>query len=179
MQPEPWAAPSGWRSPAISTTALAGAVQEQVDRARAMAAGEHTARRPQREQRAAEGLDLLALLLVRLARTAGEQPRLGQVRREHGGARQDLLHESAVGLRRRAAARPDSATITGSTTTGVPAGSSSSARATAMRDLASCPSIPTLTASTPMSSITARTCASTISGGQRMDRVARPPCSGR
>ena len=59
---------------------------------------------------------------------------------------------------------PDSATITGSTTTGVPGGSSSSARATASVT-STVPNIPTLTASTPMSPTTARTWASTISAG--------------
>src|SRR5947209_11029922 len=59
---------------------------------------------------------------------------------------------------------PDSATITGSTTTGVPSGSPSIACATAST-VSTVPSIPTFTASTPMSSTTARTCASTISGG--------------
>src|SRR5580704_5859958 len=60
---------------------------------------------------------------------------------------------------------PDSDTITGSRTTGVACGSaSSSARATASI-VARSPSIPILTASTPMSSWTARTWAKMISGG--------------
>ena len=59
---------------------------------------------------------------------------------------------------------PDSATITGSITTGVASGSSASARATASIVTRS-PSIPILTASTPMSLATARTWATMISGG--------------
>jgi hypothetical protein len=66
----------------------------------------------------------------------------------------------ASGISRRA---PDSATITGSITTGVPAGSSSSASATASI-AGTAPTIPTLTASTPRSSTTARTCATIIRG---------------
>ena len=57
---------------------------------------------------------------------------------------------------------PLSATITGSTTTGLPA---TRPRASATASIvASSPSIPTLTASTPMSVATARTCARIISG---------------
>ena len=59
---------------------------------------------------------------------------------------------------------PDSATITGSITTGVVSGSSLSASATASI-VGLSPSIPILTASTPMSSATARTWARMISGG--------------
>ncbi len=59
---------------------------------------------------------------------------------------------------------PDSATITGSTTSGVPAGSSSSALATAAT-VSALPSIPILTASMPMSEATARTWATIMSGG--------------
>ena len=60
-------------------------------------------------------------------------------------------------------AAPLEATITGSTTTGA-SRTSSSAAATASIVVSS-PSIPTLTASTPMSSTTALTWATMISGG--------------
>ena len=63
---------------------------------------------------------------------------------------------------------PDSATITGSITTGVVSGSSLSARATASI-VGRSPSIPILTASTPMSSATARTWARMIVGRDRVD----------
>ena len=56
------------------------------------------------------------------------------------------------------------ATITGSMTTGVPGGNSASTSTTASI-VATVPSIPILTASTPMSVSTARTWAMMISGG--------------
>src|SRR3954471_8790992 len=59
---------------------------------------------------------------------------------------------------------PDSATITGSITTGTPSSSSSSARATAST-VSAVPSIPIFTASTPMSSATARTCSTMNAAG--------------
>ena len=58
---------------------------------------------------------------------------------------------------------PDSDTITGSSTTGVPAASRSSDAATAWM-VATVPSMPILTASTPMSSVTALTWATMTSG---------------
>ena len=67
----------------------------------------------------------------------------------------------ASGARRTA---PDSATITGSRTIGVLSGRYVRASATASI-VARSPSIPILTASTPMSSATARTWAMMISGG--------------
>ena len=69
----------------------------------------------------------------RSRRPRQQRPRLRHVRRQHARARQDLLDQRsarAPGSSRRA---PDSATITGSTTTGMPGGSSSSAAATAER----------------------------------------------
>ena len=65
---------------------------------------------------------------------------------------------------------PDSATITGSSTTGVPDGSSSSAATTASI-VSTVPSIPILTASTPMSEATARTWAMMMSGGMAWTAV--------
>ena len=58
---------------------------------------------------------------------------------------------------------PLSATITGSTTTGAP-GTRSSALTTATM-VSVVPSIPIFTASTPMSSATARTCSTIAAGG--------------
>jgi hypothetical protein len=59
---------------------------------------------------------------------------------------------------------PDSATITGSITIGVSAGSSASASRTA-KTVSAVPSMPIFTASTPMSSATDFTWAKIISGG--------------
>ncbi len=58
---------------------------------------------------------------------------------------------------------PDSATITGSITTGASPTYSSASRTA--RTVSAVPSIPILTASTPMSSATARTCATISSDG--------------
>jgi len=70
-----------------------------------------------------------------------------------------------------ASTEPEVATITGSNTTGTPR-SSSSTSATASA-VAGAPIMPIFTASTPISPITARICATTISGGTAW--IARTP----
>src|SRR5207249_8794563 len=106
-------------------------VEQQVDHARAVPAGEHHAARPLREH----GTDQLlrfCLLGAAVAVTprppalggpAGEGARLGQV----GVSTVARGRISSINTRRASgssSSAPDSATITGSTTTGVSAGSS-------------------------------------------------------
>ena len=101
-------------------------------------------------------------------RVARQQRRASaEVRRDDGGPRQQSLDERGSRGSGASSRAPDSATITGSTTSGVP-GSSRSSAVAPPRPAAS-PSIPVFTASTPMSSATARTC-STITSGARLHR---------
>ena len=152
VQPEPCAAPSGWRSPSISTAGPSPArVHEQVDRARAMPAGEHDVPRPERQQRPSERLDLGVLVGAGRTRSrAGERARLWQVRREHARARQDLPHQRAPGRRARAGARPTRRPSPGRPPRACPrAARRAPPRPRAI--ISAVPSMPTLTASTPMS----------------------------
>ena len=107
VQPEPCAAPSGWRSPGISTsrspskkTSVASSRWPPVTT---------TARGPERVHRARE------LLGVVVAPVAREHARLGQVRRHDGGPRQEPRRRSAARASGVEQPAPDSATITGST----------------------------------------------------------------
>ena len=79
-------------------------------------------------------------------------------------ARGRMSRTRAVSASSGSSRAPDSATITGSWTTGGSPGSASSAPATASI-VAMSPSIPIFTASTPRSSATTRICALMISGG--------------
>ena len=138
-------------------------VEEEVDRALAMATGDDDDARSQRQDRAPQGLGFLVLVFVAADRSIGQRAGLGQVWGETvaRGRISPTRARCASGSSKLA---PDSATITGSTTTGVSSGSSSSTPATAsVTSLV--PSIPTFTASTPMSSRTARTWAITICAG--------------
>ena len=137
VQPEPCAAPSGWRSPSmLRPRAVAARVDEQVDRARAVPAGEHDRARAERQharERAASASPVLAR--ARRRASAGERARLGQVRREHARARQDLARRARASASAASSRAPDSATITGSTTTGVPGGQLVERRRDRERDL--------------------------------------------
>ena len=141
MQPEPWAAPSGWRAPG-SRSALA--VEEDVDGLVAVAAGhDHRARARARARPARAPGVLRAPRRPRSTRASGT---LGVTTVARGSE----SSTSAACASSSSSRAPDSATMTGSTTTGVPAASRSSASATA-RDGRALPSMPILTASTPMS----------------------------
>ena len=78
-------------------------------------------------------------------------------------ARGRISERSAATASSASSRAPDSATITGSWTTGVPVGSASSSAAT-ISIVATSPSMPIFTASTPRSSATARTCPAMIWG---------------
>ena len=109
VQPEPWAAPSGCRSPGISTSSLA--VEEEVDQILAVAAGDDDRLRAQRQHAAGQ------LLLGRPLPRPGQLARLGDVRRgdrASGSSRST----SAARASSSSSTAPLSATITGSTTTG-------------------------------------------------------------
>ena len=80
---------------------------------------------------------------------AGELPRLGEVGRDDGGAAAGPARSAPPSRSGRAARRRSATTITGSTTTG--ASPTRSSASTTASIVGSSPSIPTLTASTPMS----------------------------
>ena len=150
VQPEPCAAPSGWRWPSIATR-LGRPRRRRAGRSRASRwpPVSTTARGPQRQHRAREALGL-GLVGARAAAPRPQQrARLGYVRREHARARQDLLDERVlrVGREQPRAGLRDHHRVDHD---GRAAPSSSSAAATASV-VSRSPSIPTLTASTPMS----------------------------
>ncbi len=99
MQPEPCAAPSGWRGPPIAAIEPPPAEsEEQVARlALAMPTGQHHHARAEREHRPRERLRFAVVLGPRGV-GARERPRLGQVRRQHRRPRQDLAHERVARL---------------------------------------------------------------------------------
>ena len=132
------------------------AVEEQVCRLVAVPPGDHDDVGAERVRAARE-------LLAVERRIAHEDARLEQVRRRNGRPRQQQLAKGILRILVQQA-RPDSATITGSSTTGVPAGSSSRAWATASVARLD-PTIPIFTASTPRSCATTRTCSRMNSGG--------------
>src|SRR3954471_2772542 len=157
VQPEPCAPPSGCRSPAISsivvpskntsvasrrcppvTTTLAG---PSACNARARSSASLPARSASPASTRASG-------------------RFGVITVATGSSSSIIARRAASS----SSTAPDSATITGSITTGTPSSSSSSALATAAT-VSRVPSIPIFTASTPMSSATARTCSTMNSAG--------------
>ena len=132
------------------------AVEEQVRRAGAVAAGDDDVRRARARAAPARAR----------SRRASSSPASTRASARFGVmtvARGRICSRSASTASAASRRAPDSATITGSWTTGVPGGSSSSAAAT-VSIVAMSPSIPIFTASTPRSSATARTCAAMISG---------------
>ena len=160
MQPEPWAAPSGWRSPAIrwmpspsKSTSVASSRCPPVTTttsgpsacsARASCSTSSGAARP------------------------GEHPRLGQVRRDHGRARQQQCRPARRARRRRAAPRPTRRPSRGRSRRACRARAGRAPRRPRRRSPA-LPSIPIFTASTPMSSATARTCSTMNVRRHRVD----------
>ena len=93
----------------------------------------------------------------------GQHTRLGQVGGDHRGQRQDQLAQRVPRLAPAAAPSRSRTPSPGSTTTGTSPISRRALRAQP-RSSSTSPSIPTFTASTPMSSTTARTWSSTASG---------------
>ena len=80
MQPEPCAAPLGWRSPSIGTTSRA--VEEEVDDPLAVSAGDDDGCRAEGEYLAGE------ILLGAALPRPGQGARLGDVRGGDGRQRQ-------------------------------------------------------------------------------------------
>ena len=105
---------------------------------------------------------------------AGQHARLGEVRRDHGRPRQQPLDERVARLGRRAARRPTRRPSPGRARPACPASSRSSASLDAPRSSRASPSIPIFTASTPMSSATARTCADDHLRRDRLRRASTP-----
>ena len=109
VQPEPCAAPSGWRSPGISTSRVA--VEEDVRRLLAVAAGDHHRAGP-------EGVDGPGQARSAPASLPAPGPRASARFGVTTVARGTSRSRSASRRPRRAARAPLSATITGSSTTG-------------------------------------------------------------
>ena len=111
------------------------AVEEHVGRLVAVAAGDDDVLGPERVQRPRE-LDVVLAPArspsprARLARPASTRAS-GRFGRDHRGQRQQQLDRSRRGPSSSSSTAPDSATITGSITTGTPSASSSSASRTA------------------------------------------------
>ena len=154
VQPEPCAAPSGWRSPGSSVSVV-------PSKNRSVAASRcppvTTTYAGPSACSARDELDPVERVV------AGERARLGEVGRDHGRARQDLLAQRRARRRAPAAARR--------TRRPSPGRARSACRARARRAppatvsiVSASPSIPIFTASTPRSSATARTCPAMISG---------------
>ena len=139
------------------------AVEEQVLPRVEVTAGDHHGSGAQRVDCTGQGLGVGARAIALAYRTSGHQlAGLGEVGRNHGGPWHQTLHERSPRVRLEQH-RSLSATITGSRTTGAPARSSSAVSTASI--VATSPSIPIFTASTPMSSTIARTCSTIVSGG--------------
>ena len=145
-------------------------VEEQIDRVLAVPAGQHDDARAQLEHAAQQRLDLGLLAarsdapIVDCRRPLAEQgARLGYVGGKDGSQRQDLLRKRALPLhiQQPRSRLGDHHGIHHDRRAGRQLAQRRRNRAN-RRGIAS---IPTFTASTPMSEMTARTCASTISGG--------------
>ena len=157
--PEPWAAPSGWRSPGISTS-----------RSPSKKTSVASSRCPPVTTTAAgpsAWIGARELLGARLGPRPASTARLGQVRRDDGGARQELVAQRVAGVVVEQRARRSRRPSPGRARPARP-GTSSSASTTASI-VSTSPSIPIFTASTPMSSATARTCSTIASGRHRVD----------
>ena len=162
VHPEPWAAPPGWRSPAISTTSASGPASSRSAACGAVPAGEDHRSGPEREHRAREPLGFPGQLLLALGR-ARQHAGLLQVRRHHAWPGAGCARPASARRRARSGGRPTRPPSRGRPPPACPREARRGRPRTALA-VSSVPSIPTLTASTPMSSSTARTCASTISG---------------
>ena len=131
-------------------------VEEEVDVALAVAAGDDDRLRPERQHLAGE------LLLRVLLPRPGQRPGLGDVGGGHGRQRQQALDQRLAGLlveqRPRRSRRPSPGRRTTGASPTWPSASTTASTVSAV------PSIPILTASTPMSSATARTWATIVSG---------------
>ena len=119
VQPEPCAAPSGWRSPGISVSVVA--VEDEVGRLVAVPAGDD--RRPAGRARGARATSSSA---VGVLGQPGERARLGDVGRDDGRARDELGRERVARRPRRAAARRTRRPSPGRARPACPSGSSSS-----------------------------------------------------
>ena len=127
VQPDPWAAPSGWRSPLISTSCSPS--KQHVGGLVAVPAGDDHRGGPERVDRARQAsISAPSPAPSGAPASTRASGTFGVTTVARGRSRCD---ERFLRVGRRAARAPDSATITGSTTTGVPAGSWSSAAATA------------------------------------------------
>ena len=132
----------------------------------AVPAGDHDRPRAERVDGARQRLALERVV-------AGEHARLGEVRASRRSPARRRARRARAWASASSSRAPDSATITGSTTIGVPGRQQVEAPPPPPRALATLPSIPTLTASTPMSSTTARTCATIIAGDTASTRRHR------
>ena len=154
VQPEPCAAPSGWRSPGIATgsppsknTSVASSRWPPVTT---------TARGPSAWTARASSSGVLPA-------AAREHARLGEVGRDHGDPRQQPVAQQLAARPRRAARRRSRPPSPGRAPR-APRRRGRAPRRTASI-VSTVPSMPIFTASTPMSSATARTCSTITSGG--------------
>src|SRR3954469_10240069 len=156
VQPDPWAAPSRWRGP-VSSSSVSPSKKTSTTSSRCPPVTT-TARGP----RACSARASAAPSPSPSGRSASTRAsgRLGVITEASGSTNPG----SAPRASSSSSTAPDSATITGSTTIGVPRSRSPSASRTA-RTVSAVPSMPIFTASTPMSPTTWRTCSTIISGG--------------